>query len=248
MYRFLFFLCCFLFICDGYAQQPIPIKIKYFRCIGARVDDCASLNQIVNETIRGDQRFRIVTNNSETIAAQAELELQRQEDFLEGEVTEEEGTQEIAPEIVWQVKGNYRHRTGIVTFQLFQEGATVPIASQQVRLETGLLKTVAQQKEYVVIGLKRLLAQQFSVSVPVVKVLEGSKNKARVVLIAGGSDQGFYPDLTLSIYHKDTPNQVIGRLEVIEVEGGRFSQCQVLKGGREITQALNSGTKLIARE
>ncbi|MEM1216997.1 MAG: hypothetical protein AAGJ82_14985 [Bacteroidota bacterium] len=230
------------------AQSPVPITLERISCDAIIDMYYEDLAEIITKELRTDQRVVLREATNEPNAAQQEIDLQKQEDFLEGEVTEVAGTDELSVPQTLALTTSYRRKTGIITFELHQEGNSAVIARQQLRLETGIFKTIRRQKGIILIGLRRLLAQYFSITVPVVKQLEGNEKRARTLLVAGGAAQGFYFGQALYVFPKDTPDQAIGTLEILQVEGERFSKCDVKKGSKAIAAALAAGEELLVRE
>lgn len=81
------------------------------------------------------------------------------------------------------------------------------------------------------------------------KILTSKKEQASTVLVSGGSVFGFNVGDILEVEKiemldgKPFPS-TIGQIKVSRLAGEDFSECDVLKGGKEIFSAFNAGLKI----
>lgn len=99
--------------------------------------------------------------------------------------------------------------------------------------------------------IKKFMDTYFPVEAPVVKIKESSKEKATVVLVGIGSDDGALKKQKFIVKEKsivagETYYEQVGEVEIEEVNGKGISSAKVTKGGKEIYTKLNQpGSQLV---
>lgn len=229
------------------AQGQTPIAVLDFDCGNRRMnlgdfllgksraadrEDCGKVQAMVMDALYNDSRVQVVI--PEIIpAVEAERELQKDEDFLAGYVVEQWNQQGAEYLLTGQVLPGSQE----LVLQIHRVEDRSLAASQVQSFKVGLLAPASEQRSLVEQGLQLLLTDFFRIKIPIVKVLAGS-NKARLVLVAGGNSQGFRLHQELQVR---VEGRLVGSVVVEEVEGNQFSRCRVIRGGREMAEALNTG-------
>lgn len=99
--------------------------------------------------------------------------------------------------------------------------------------------------------VKKFMDTYFPVEAAVVKLKESSKDKAIVVLVGIGSDNGAQKKQKFIVKEKSLVEgqayyEQLGEVEIEEVNGKGISTAKVVKGGKEIYAKMNqSGTQLV---
>lgn len=215
---------------------------------GADASDCKQLQDAVMAALYADTRVQLVTHSEQESVA-AERDLQRDEDFMEGYVVDQ-----------WAVQGVEYFLTGYVSVAEQKLNLTFlrasdqrPVIQEELSFNAGLWSSAADRKALVLTGLQRMLTKLFPAEIPLVKVLSGSKNKARTILIAGGTKQGFRRHQELAVKTMVVENNQgeirsratrIASIVIEEVESEHFSRCVIMSGGREIREALDNGQEV----
>lgn len=248
--------------CQQLASSQSRIGVLNFRCgglqptfrdyllgpTGADASDCKALQDAVMAALYADERVQLIAH-SEQEAVAAERDLQRDEDFLEGYVVDQ-----------WAVQGVEYFLTGYISISGQKINLTFlraadqrPVIQEELSFNAGLLSKPEDRKALVLTGLQRMLTKLFPAEIPLVKVLSGSKSKARTILIAGGTKQGFRRHQELAVKTMVIENNQgevrtravrIASIVVEEVESEHFSRCVIMSGGREIREALDNGQEV----
>lgn len=198
-------------------------------------DDCNAIKTMLMDALHEDSRVQLVVPEI-VPAVEAERELQKDEDFLEGYVVEQWNQQGAEYFLTGQVRTGDQQ----LVLRIHRASDRALVASHVQSFKVGLLAPPSEQRSLVLRGLQLLLTDFFSTKIPIVKVLSGS-NKARRVLVAGGNSQGFRVHQELEVRIQGTR---VGSVVVEEVEGNQFSRCRVISGGRAIAEALNTGQQI----
>lgn len=120
-------------------------------------------------------------------------------------------------------------------------------------------KTPEAAVENAIIGIQtkvdKFLQKQFKIEAMVVEIVRKQGRSASVVLVSGGSAVGFKKNQKLSIKVRspqELPNgktlmrtREIGLVKIDQVDDENFSTCTVIKGGTEITNAVEKGSTVI---
>ncbi|MCE7923879.1 MAG: hypothetical protein DYG98_12540 [Haliscomenobacteraceae bacterium CHB4] len=99
--------------------------------------------------------------------------------------------------------------------------------------------------------IKKFMDSYFPVEASVVKLKESSKDKAVLVLVGIGSDSGVQKKQKFLVKEKSLVEgepyyELVGEVEIEEVNGKGISTAKVTKGGKEIfTKMSQPGTKLV---
>lgn len=248
--------------CQQLAISQSRIAVLNFRCgggqptfrdyllgpTGANASDCGALQEAVMSALYADVRVQLIAH-SEQEAVAAERDLQRDEDFMEGYVVDQ-----------WAVQGVEYFLTGYISIGEQKLNLTFlratdhrPVIQEELSFNAGMWSNANERKALVLTGLQRMLTQLFPAEVQLVKVLKGSKSKARTILIAGGTKQGFRRHQELAVRTTIVENKQgeirsrsvrIASIVVEEVENEHFSRCVIMSGGREIQEALNKGQEV----
>ncbi|WP_156825853.1 hypothetical protein [Lewinella cohaerens] len=258
-----FVLVIFLILgCQQLAISQSRIAVLNFRCgggqptfrdyllgpTGANASDCKTLQEAVMSALYADARVQLIAH-SEQEAVAAERDLQRDEDFMEGYVVDQ-----------WAVQGVEYFLTGYISIGEQKLNLTFlratdhrPVIQEELSFNAGMWSNANERKALVLTGLQHMLTQLFPAEVQLVKVLKGSKSKARTILIAGGTKQGFRRHQELAVRTTIVENNQgeirsrsvrIASIVVEEVESEHFSRCVIMSGGREIQEALDNGQEV----
>lgn len=197
---------------------------------------CQRIQNMAMDALYTDGRVEVVIPETQP-AVEAERELQKDEDFLAGYVVDQ-----------WDQQGAEFLLTGQVSpgrqeliLEIYRVSDRKVVASQVQSFKVGFMAPLDAQNTLVQQGLKLLLTDFFRAKIPVVKVLSGSSSKARRILVAGGTSQGFRQHQELRV-RVDT--EAVGTVVVEAVEGEFFSRCRVISGGRAISAALAAGQEI----
>lgn len=244
------------------AMAQSRIAVLNFRCGGAQptfrdyllgptgadASDCQQLQDAVMAALYADARVQLIAH-SEQEAVATERDLQRDEDFMEGYVVDQ-----------WAVQGVEYFLTGYISIGQQKLNLTFlratdqrPVIQEELSFNAGLWSSADDRKALALTGLQRMLTKLFPAEIPLVKVLSGSKSKARTILIAGGTKQGFRRHQELAVKTTIVENNQgeirsrsvrIASIVVEEVESEHFSRCVIMSGGREIQEALDNGQEV----
>lgn len=223
-------------------NAQVKVVLQDLNCSGGN-SECRRVQEYLLQTVRSDSRMQI-SGQSEIQAIQTEIELQKDEDFLEGSSVDAL----LSTEVDWRISATYRNRSRTLTVSIYDANTQQLIDQESTQIELGFMGVVSDREDELKEGIQRLFARQFQQAIYVLKALRGSSNKAREVLVAGGTEQALFPTQVLYIRTENadlTAGAVVGRLLVELVESKNFSRCSVTKGGKAIQTALNSGQRLL---
>ena len=93
------------------------------------------------------------------------------------------------------------------------------------------------------------IAKTFPVTAKIVKILENKKDAVTKVLIGGGKKYGLKEGNTLRVEALEIIDGMpypteIGEVKVTTLAGENFAECKVIKGGKQISAHLASGSKI----
>lgn len=197
---------------------------------------CQHIQKIVLDALYDDDRMTVVIPDDNP-AVVAERELQKDEDFLAGYVVDQWAHQGAE----YLLTGQVRPGEQVLVLQIHKVSDRSVVARQVQSFKVGFSAPLSAQQSLVEQGLQLLLTDFTRAKIPIVKVLNGSSAKARRVLVAGGTSQGFRAHQELRVL---VAGQAVGNIVVEEVESEFFSRCRVISGGREIAQAMAEGQEL----
>jgi hypothetical protein len=227
-----------------FLSAQIRVVVQDLKCYSDSQSECQNIRTSVMNTLRSDDRLQLISS-SETAAIQAEIELQKNEDFLEGYVVDAW----YSSETDWLITYRYSNRTKTFIIRLYDAQSQNLIDEEQFRIQLGLLGSSQDREEEITKGVQRLLARQFPSPIPIIKTLNSSKTKVREILIAGGTNHGLYTGQKLIIKAaaenpSTTGLPILAELEVWMVESENFSRCFVTDGGKALFTALEEGQAL----
>jgi hypothetical protein len=210
--------------------------------------DCRSLQNAVSSALNKDARVQLITH-TEQDAVEAERELQRQEDFMEGYVVE----QWMARGVEYFLTGSISSAQQRLVLNLHRSYDQNLMISKELTSTSAAWSQAGERRRLVLTALQQVLTELFPADVPLVKVIAGSKSKARTILIAGGSKQHLqrHQELVVktTVIDNDGENVrsrsvTIASIVVEEVENENFSRCVIMSGGRAVQEALDKGQEV----
>lgn len=205
-------------------------------------------NYIIDRLIE-DKRF-IIVERSKTNVIKKELELQKSENFMDGYVVEQ-GSQIGAD---YLMNGLFDPDSKDLILSLYSVSDNEVKYKNPVSLLPDFwgkidVKGVIQQ------DISNMINKVFPVFIPVIEVLEGTDD-ARLVLVAGGSKNGFKDYDIISFYTieekmvdgKSLQREItVGKGKVIEVENENFSRVKIQSGGSEVKSFINNKVKVYCK-
>lgn len=238
------------------------IAVLDFRCGPLKIDfsdflvgpaegpsaDCRTLQDAVSSALNSDVRVQLITQ-TEQAAVEAERELQRSEDFMEGYVVE----QWMAQGVEYFLTGSISPTQQRLVLSLHRGYDQNLMIRKELTFTPAAWSQPGERRRLVLTALQQVLTELFPADVPLVKVINGSKRKARTVLIAGGSKQRLQRHQELLVKTTvidDDGEQVrsraitIASIVVEEVENENFSRCVIMSGGRAVQEALDKGQEV----
>lgn len=253
----------------GYAQsdEREVVGVAKFTC---ETDDryAGLVTEKVVEVLTNSKRFQVVDRTSYD-KVHEELEFQKSEAFIDSENTAEQGVAVAAESLVtghiikipvYAIKnanGSIKGYKASVAFQMKIVDVETGLSTEATSFQGKASDLMMSPESAVTEAMKSLqpeLEEYFRVNFPVkckiVKVLSSKKDKAEVVLINAGTEQGLKEGDKLTVSYiemldnKPYPSQ-IAELSVEKVAGTSFSECKVLgKGKKELLSRFNVGEKL----
>jgi hypothetical protein len=225
-------------------SAQVRVVVQDLKCFSDSQSECQNIRSDVMNTLRSDDRLQLM-GSSDKEALQSEIELQKNEDFLEGYVVDAW----YSSETDWLLTYHYSSRTKTFIARIFDAKTQTLIDEEQIIIQLGLLGTIQGRQEKLIQSIQRLIARQFPSPIPIIKTLNSSKTKVREILIAGGTNQGIYTGQKLIIKATTatpslTETPVLAELEVWMVESENFSRCFVTDGGKALFEALAEGQSL----
>lgn len=208
----------------------------------------------VMKALLREGQFSVVERDENAVIA-AERELQKSEAFMDGKFVEQ-GKAVGASFIVSGVLDN----VGLLTLTVTDVATGSKIEAEICDLSSNFSDRIVVTKP----ALKKinksvqelvnrwLLKDKFTL----VRILEEKGDKARKVLVAGGSAKGIKEGSVLEVFYieKETVDEEVlerfvqvGELKVEFVENANFSQAKVRDGETEVKKYLTEGKKLYCR-
>lgn len=196
-----------------------------------------------------DSRFEIV-ERAKLNLVNNELELQKSENFMDGYVVNQ-GESIGADYLLY---GIFNPDNKELTISLFSIADNNVKSSQIIPLKKTFWG-VEKYKEKIQDATSQLINKEFPVQIPMIEILDGD-SKAKEVLVAGGTKNGFNTDDDIVFYYesfkvvrKDTFKREVtlasGKVE--EVENENFSRVKITKGKKEIKAQFDLGTNIFCK-
>lgn len=212
--------------------------IKNPQCTSSSQRECEYIRSYVLNTLRSDTRINLL-GFTESEAVKSEIELQKDEDFLEGKVADAW----YSSDTDWYFSYRYVSSAKSFVSQIFDAQTNTLLDEERISIQLGFLSVIQDQKDELIQCIQRLLARQFPSFIPVIKSLNSSKTKVRELLIAGGTNHGIHVGQQLFIHapETDSTDKATAHLATVEVwmvEGENFSRCFVTDGAKALFQAL----------
>lgn len=225
----------------------------------------------VAEMLTGTRRFRVVDRTS-IDKIHDELELQKSEAFLDSKNRVEQEVAVAAEKMitghivkipVYAVKngnGSLRGYKASVAFEMKVVDVATGLSTEATSFQGKASDEYMSPESAVTAAMQSLqgdIYEYFRVNFPVtakiVRVLEEKGGKAQVVLLSAGSEQGVKPGDVFSVESVDMIDgspylSEVGKVKVIRVAGGSFSECKVGKDvGLVILEKFKAAGKLQCR-
>jgi hypothetical protein len=241
----------------GVAEFTKEVDSKYANAVAEKVV------QVVTNT----RRFTVVDRTSYE-KVKEELEFQKSEAFLDSKNTVKEDVAlaaqymiigHIVKMSVYAMKnadGSVNGYKASTAFTLkvndVETGKTTESESFQTKVSPLMLSPESafnEALESVEPQLTDYFVKTFPLTTKISKILTTKKEAAATVLIAGGRAFGFKEGDKLVVEQiemidgKPYPSE-IGELKVTKIAGDDFSECSVLKGGKEILSRFDSAERL----
>jgi hypothetical protein len=226
-----------------------------------------AVTEKVVEIVTNSKRFNVVDRTSYD-KIKKELEFQKSEAFLDSKNTVKQDVALAAQSLiighiikmnVFAMKNSDGTINGYKSSTAFtlkindvESGKTTEAETFQTEVSPMMLSpesAVAESLKSVEVKLLNYLYGKFPLKTNMLKVLTSKKEQASTVLISGGTAFGFNIGDVLEVEKiemlegKPFPS-TIGQIKVSRLAGDDFSECEVVKGGKEIFSAFNSGLKL----
>ena len=208
----------------------------------------ASFQKIVTEVFNTDGRFLVVDRKSSSLINK-ERELQKMEDFLDGYVVE----QGKAIGADYLVSGEFDAISTTLTLSVYSIAKGAIVSNHAIDMEDHLFGVFDQVRAPVQNGTRILIEKEFPLLITVVKILESKKDKAKLLLIAGGLNRGIKVGNLMNIKVQQNLSvdgvenkyyETIGLAVVEKVEGANFSVVYVDEGKEEVKSYFDKGQKL----
>ncbi|KAA6334939.1 hypothetical protein EZS27_016789 [termite gut metagenome] len=241
----------------GVAEFTKEVDSKYANAVAEKVV------QVVTNT----RRFTVVDRTSYE-KVKEELEFQKSEAFLDSKNTVKQDVAlaaqymiigHIVKMSVYAMKnadGSVNGYKASTAFTLkvndVETGKTTESESFQTKVSPLMLSpesALNEALESVEPQLTDYFVKTFPLTTKISKILTTKKEAAATVLIAGGRTFGFKEGDKLVVEQiemidgKPYPSE-IGELKVTKIAGDDFSECSVLKGGKEILSRFDSAERL----
>lgn len=226
-----------------------------------------AVTEKVVEIVTNSKRFNVVDRTSYD-KIKKELEFQKSEAFLDSKNTVKQDVALAAQSLiighiikmnVYAMKNGdgtingYKSSTAFtIKINDVESGKTTEAETFQTEVSPMMLSpesAVAESLKSVETKLLNYLYGKFPLKTNMLKILTSKKEQASTVLISGGSAFGFNVGDVLEVEKiemlegKPFPS-AIGQIKVSRLAGDDFSECDVVKGGKEIFAAFNSGLKI----
>ena len=261
--RFPLLAVCLLGLATAQSQpSSLPsIAVLAFECDSSTAGIGAALAQLRNEALQTVLRHGhfAVVERAQTASLEAERELQKSESFLDGKTVEQ--SRAIGADFL--LSGFFETKTAVLSLKITDVAQKAVVASSTCALGDDLKTngntlaagpTATRKLKQAVAEMLSLWAAQKRFAV--VRILEEKGDKARLVLLAGGSAKGVKKGMDLEVFIIKTEEVdgepldrfvAVGKASVAVVENANFSQAKISDGGKELRQLLASGKKIYCR-
>lgn len=205
-----------------------------------------SAETYVTQALLKDGRFQIVDRTDLNLIFN-ELELQKNENFLDG-YTVEQG-KSIGSDYLF--KAQYFPGDRMLQLNMYSVVDGNIVGSDNVNFRRNLFG-IEQFSDELKEATFRIVKKVFPERMPLVKMI-----KSKEVLLAGGSSHNLRKRdklrviriEVLEIEGKKMERPVeIGEIEIQEVENENFSRCKITKGAKEIQELLKNGNQIYVDE
>jgi len=199
------------------------------------------------ERLLEDKRVEII-ERSKLNLIKSELELQKSENFMDGYVVSQ-GGHIGADYLIYGVFNPDNKDLGISMFSVKKNNV---INKKVIPLKSNFWGKM-DYKENIQNAISKIMNEEFPVLIPLIEILKGGSSKAKEVLVAGGTKNGFHDYDKVSFYIDDVKivgtdtlrrQKTIGTGKILEVENENFSRVQIKKGKKEIKKFFDSGVKI----
>lgn len=252
----------------GYSQtdlKPIVGVAEFTKEVDTKYAN--SVAEKVVEVVTNTKRFIVVDRTSYDKVKQ-ELEFQKTEAFLDSKNTVKQNAALAAQFMIighivklniYAMKnadGTINGYKASVAFTLkvneVETGKTTEAESFQTQVSPLMLSpesAINEALKSVEHQLTQYFIKNFPLTTTIAKVLTTKKDAAANILINGGLAFGFkvgdilHVEKIEMINGKPYPSK-IGEIKVIKIAGDDFSECDVIKGGKEILSRFQAGEKL----
>ncbi len=240
----------FYYVKDKSRKTTKAGLIKQIMDVAKPKEDARRIQDYVLEVFTNDKRFKLVDRSSWNFVVQ-ERELQKTEAFIDGIVVEQ--GKSIGAEYLLSGTLNYA-QTALtltvysVTDKKIKAKKTITLkAVKLLSLKLDPLKTQVTEET------RKFISELFTPLIKVIKITDGSKNKAKEILIAGGKKLGLKKGNTFVVKAKKMievegvlmeREEKIAVVEILVVENDNFSVCEVLEGKKELVIETQNGTPL----
>ena len=228
-----------------------------------------SIQDAVTDAFLKTKRFSLV-EREKMDQIKTEKNLQKNEDFIDGQVIEQ--SKSVGAQFI--ILGNVSKadvstsRTnapyaGTITTQKCEIAFNirlVDVATSEIIASNSFSGTGKGNNSFesalddIKPDIEQFIRENFKVVVSVASIEEKNKRgEATKILIAGGSSLGFKEKNELKVYElsemvvdgkKMSRKVTIGKVRINSIEDENFSKCSVLEGGNDIASKLESGAKL----
>lgn len=203
-------------------------------------ENYSKIPEYILSNYSNDKRFIIIDKKNQQLIKD-EKERQKSESFIDGYIVEQ-GKQEGA---------DYILRSFITN-----QGKTLVVRVYDVANNKILCESERNTRSYKV-AVKDIIQELnetcFSLAHEVVRIEESKKNKVKSLLILGGRSQNISIRNNVELFeivdeeingNKFKRRNIIGSGIVSKVQDENFSSVKIMKGGEEIFEKLNGGSKL----
>ncbi len=179
-----------------------------------------------------------------------ELELQKSENFMDGYVVEQ-GEHIGADYLIY---GIFNPDEKNLAISIYSVKESIVKSKKTVPLKANFWGKI-NYKETIQDAISQMIDKISPTQIPLVEILKGDA-KAKEVLVAGGSKNGFKDYDKLFFYYngikvvgKDTLKRqiTIGQGKIVEVENENFSRVKITKGKKEIKSFYDKGTQIYCK-
>ena len=259
-------LCSVYLFAQSEADRTV-VGVAQFTC-AEKSPYTALVTEKVVEMLTNSKRFRVVDRTSRD-KIEAELELQKNEAFIDSKNLVEQGasvaaekmiTGEIVKIPVYRIRnndGSIRGYKASVAFQMKVVDVAKGTSSEATSFEGKAGKECLSPESAVTMAMMSLQPQMaeyfrlnFPLTVKMLKILKTDNGIAETVLIKAGDKHGIkindkFTIESVEILDGELFPTEIGVITVKQLRGDAFSECKVdKKDGKEIFDKFNSGAQI----